>query len=221
MKKYALAVFDLAGTTVTDTNTVGACLQEAFQNAGITVSVDDVNSVMGITKPEAVKMLLERFQIEADADAIHEDYRNRMIASYQTSEDLGEIEGTSEVFQFLRDNGIRICLNTGFDRLTTNVLLSRMPWEGLVDDSITSDEVPHGRPHPDMILELCRRAGVEPSQVLKVGDAPADIQEGKNAGAGLVVGVLYGTHNRAQLEPFEPDMLIEDIRELLTLELEG
>jgi phosphoglycolate phosphatase-like HAD superfamily hydrolase len=66
-----------------------------------------------------------------------------------------------------------------------------------------------------MIVELCRRAGVQPHQVIKIGDTPADIQEGQSAQVGLNVGVTYGTHTREQLLPFGPDKLIDSLDELL------
>lgn len=214
MKNYKLIVFDLAGTTVTDTNTVGSCLQAALLKAGLEVTVDDVNSVMGIRKPVAIQELLTRYDHAGNVDEIYESFRSIMIETYQTSAEMVEIPGTTETFKEIRNLGLKIAVDTGFERDITDVLLDRMGWGELVDDSITSDEVETGRPAPDMIFELCRRLAVDPQDVVKVGDTPADIYEGKNAGAALVIGVLYGTHSREQLESCEPDVLIDDIRQI-------
>jgi phosphoglycolate phosphatase-like HAD superfamily hydrolase len=60
-----------------------------------------------------------------------------------------------------------------------------------------------------------QRFGVtSPSRVAKVGDTPADLEEGRNAGCGLIVGVTSGTHTREQLERCPHTHLIEDVREL-------
>jgi len=219
MSKYKLAVFDLAGTTVKDTNTVGACLQAALKTVGVEASVADVNAVMGQPKPWAIEMLLKQYEAEGDIPTLYAEFRRLMVETYQTSDQVGEIEGASETFKGLKEKGLLIAVDTGFERDITDVLLDRVGWNSLVDDSITTDEVENGRPAPDMIFELCKRHGVEPHEVIKIGDTPADIGEGKNAKAGLVVGVTYGTHTREQLEPLGADLLIEDIKELLTLEL--
>jgi phosphonatase-like hydrolase len=219
MSKYKLAVFDLAGTTVKDTNTVGSCLQMALRTVGVEVSVDDVNAVMGQPKPWAIEMLLKQYQTEGDIPTLYAEFRRLMVEFYQTSEEVGEIEGASETFRGLKEKGLLIAVDTGFERDITDVLLKRMQWGSLVDDSITTDEVENGRPAPDMIFELCKRHGVEAHEVIKIGDTPADIAEGKNAKVGLVVGVLYGTHSREQLEPLGADLLIEDIKELLLIDL--
>jgi phosphonatase-like hydrolase len=215
LSKHKLAIFDLAGTTVRDSNTVGGCLQGALGAAGLQVSVADVNSVMGIPKPIAIQTLLERYGASGDVRAIHEDFRRRMIETYRTDPDVAEISGARETFGALHERGLRVAVDTGFDRETADVVLARMPWAGMLDDSITSDEVARGRPFPDMILRLCERAACTPGEAIKVGDTPSDIQQGRAAGAGLVVGVLYGTHSRAELEAHGPDLLLTDLRDLL------
>jgi len=70
-----------------------------------------------------------------------------------------------------------------------------------------------------MILELCRRAGCSPAEAIKVGDTPSDIEEGRAAGVGLNVGVLYGTHSENELMRLRPDALLGDIRDLFLLEI--
>jgi len=60
-----------------------------------------------------------------------------------------------------------------------------------------------------------RRLGVSnASRVAKVGDTPADLEEGHNAGCGLVVGVTSGTHPESELTPFPHTHLIDSIRDL-------
>jgi phosphoglycolate phosphatase-like HAD superfamily hydrolase len=66
-----------------------------------------------------------------------------------------------------------------------------------------------------MIEELRKRFGIHsPAEVIKVGDTPSDLLEGKNAGCGKTIGVLYGTHNRAELEDYPHDYLAENIEDL-------
>jgi phosphoglycolate phosphatase-like HAD superfamily hydrolase len=69
-----------------------------------------------------------------------------------------------------------------------------------------------------MIRELISRFEVSnPAHVAKVGDTPADLDEGRNAGCGLNLGVYGGTHSWAELEPFPHVHLIDDIGELADL----
>jgi phosphoglycolate phosphatase-like HAD superfamily hydrolase len=55
------------------------------------------------------------------------------------------------------------------------------------------------------------------TEVVKVGDSIIDIEEGKNAGCKLSVGITTGAHTREQLKTANPDYIIDDLLELLPL----
>ncbi len=67
-----------------------------------------------------------------------------------------------EFSRALKRSGIRVALDTGFNRSITQVILDRLGWSQsrLIDATICSDEVRRGRPHPDMIQALMARLGV-------------------------------------------------------------
>jgi phosphonatase-like hydrolase len=215
-----LAVFDMAGTTVNDEDSVNRCVREALAAAGVTVSPGAVNAVMGIPKPEALARLIEQSgrgkELAGRLGAIHQDFVARSIDFYAHDPSVREVPGARGVFESLRRSGIRVALDTGFDRSITRVILDRLGWHerGEIDASICSDEVARGRPHPDMIIALMERFGVtDPKRVAKIGDTPADLEQGARAGCGLVVGVTRGTHTREQLEPHPHTHLIGNVTE--------
>jgi phosphonatase-like hydrolase len=219
--KIDLVVFDLAGTTVHDEDSVNRCLRAALAEAGLAVSAAAVNEVMGQPKPEALRLLIERSPLHdalsTQVDTIHADFVARMHRFYQEDPSVREIAGTSQTFARLKQGGIQVALNTGFSRDIVKVLLDRLGWveHGLVDATVASDEVPRGRPHPDMIQHLMSLTGVPTAQrVAKVGDTPVDLLEGHHAGCGMVIGVTQGTHTREQLEPFPHTHLIGTVAEL-------
>lgn len=214
---YRLAIFDLAGTTVEDRDYVAHCLDDALQKRGFQLSFGEIVALMGIPKPLAIRQLAAE-ATEAEADAIHQDFQDRMIRFYRESSEIREVPGTTETFKWLKDRGVKIGIDTGFDRSTTDILLPRMPWVHLVDDSVTSDEVANGRPHPDMIHVLMGRASVEdPALVIKVGDTPADLNQGTAATCGLVIGVCEGSHSWEQLLPHPHSHLIGSVADLPAL----
>ncbi len=91
MKPFKLVVFDLAGTTVKDVNAVGLCMQEAIAEVGVNISLDEVNQVMGMPKPIAIRVLLDRAGVDVDHLAVHEWFRHLMIGFYKTSALVCEI----------------------------------------------------------------------------------------------------------------------------------
>lgn len=218
--KVKLIVFDIAGTTLQDKeDAVATAFSKAMEANGFKFSSTDIKNVMGYKKKEAIKMLIESKKLSTDEDLIdkmHDTFITEINDHYRTA-DIKEIDGISELFKKLKAQGVIVTLNTGFSRSTTDIIIKRLGWldNGLIDGSIASDEATHGRPEPDMIRELSRRFGVSaPHYIFKVGDTPSDLLEGKNAECGKTIGVLYGTHNRSELEDYPHDYLAEDVEDL-------
>jgi phosphonatase-like hydrolase len=219
-----LVVFDMAGTTVHDGDAVHACLQAALGAAGIRVGREAINAVMGLPKPVAIRCLVEADAPGAEAsdrlvEALHDDFVHRMLGHYRSDPSVREVDGALQVFRELRARGIKVALDTGFSRQIVDVILSRLGWGGhVVDATVASDEVTRGRPHPDLVWRAMALTGVrDPGRVAKVGDTPADLQEGQAAGCGLVVGVTEGSHTEDELRPWPHTHLVPNVGALPAL----
>ena len=70
-----------------------------------------------------------------------------------------------------------------------------------------------GKPEAGMVLAFCEQTGLAAESVVVVGDNRHDIEMGRNAGAGLCVGVLTGTSTRGDLEDIA-DIVFDDITAL-------
>jgi phosphonatase-like hydrolase len=216
----SLVVFDMAGTTVYDGDAVHRCLARALETAGVAAGRDEINAVMGIAKPIAIRTVLEHHAalgqavMPAQVDATYESFLTHMRGYYESDPDVREIEGASGVFRQLRSAGVKVALDTGFSRDIVDVILHRLGWQSseLLDATIATDEVEQGRPHPDLIFRAMRLTGVEDAgRVAKVGDTPSDLQEGTAAGCGWVVGVTNGSHTRQELAPYPHTHLIASL----------
>ncbi len=222
-----LVVFDLAGTTVEDGDAVNATFRATLAARKIEADPVAVNAVMGLPKPEAIRILLDAFgrsgglpPTPENIDAIHREFTARMCAFYATDPAVREVPGAAATFAILRQAGVKVALNTGFFRPIVDVLLGRLGWHvpAVVDAVVTSDEVPHGRPQPDMIRHLMTRLGVsDVRRVAKVGDTKADLEEGTNAGCGLVIGVTTGSSSRDQLQEWPHTHILASVADVPTL----
>ena len=221
-----LAVFDLAGTTVKDNQDVQRVLQQTLTKYNIHITLEEGAAVMGIPKPVAIRQLLEKHgngqtPISSDyINEIHAVFVHDMVTFYKTDPSIEEKEGVSETFAALKKSGIKVAVDTGFDRLITDVLLDRLGWlkNNLIDYSVTSDEVPRGRPFPDLVHKAMEHLRVnDPARVAKIGDTPVDLQEGNAAGCGLVIGITTGAFSREMLQTEEHTHLIDAIPEVLSI----
>lgn len=213
-----LVVFDVAGTTVHDAGTVGEFLRGALLEAGVDVAPARVNALMGQPKPVAIRTLLTDARGAAPAEdevaRIHARFHEKIVRFYATDGSVRAEEGAVETFRWLRKRRVKVALDTGFDRKITDTILARLGWTvpEVLDATVTSDEVPRGRPAPDLIERAMKLTGVgDPARVAKVGDTPSDIEEGRAARCGVVVAVTRGSHRRGALEGFAGVHLVPSV----------
>lgn len=70
------------------------------------------------------------------------------------------------------------------------------------------------KPHPAGALEIATTMGVEPGEMMFVGDSGVDIQTAKAAGM-IAIGVDWGFRSRAELKELGADRIISTANELL------
>jgi HAD superfamily hydrolase (TIGR01549 family) len=51
---------------------------------------------------------------------------------------------------------------------------------------VTSDDVDIGKPNPDIVLKACKNLGIEPAEVVMVGDTGSDLEAGNTAGCTVI-----------------------------------
>jgi phosphonatase-like hydrolase len=227
-QKIEMVVFDMAGTTIRDENEVEKCFLEAIERTGLQATHEQINSMMGWSKRQVFDTLWRLQLKDGPADEIH----HRTDQSYAVFRDILEkhyrknevipADGCLEIFGFLRERKIKIALTTGFYRKVTDIILHRLGWNwnldmehtgnGIINASVSSDQVKAGRPAPFMVfraMELCCVSDVR--KIVKIGDTPSDLSEGKNAGCKFTIGITNGSHSRSQLEKHEQDGLVNDL----------
>lgn len=231
MKDYVqLVVFDMAGTTVRDQSEVENCFHRAAVESGLDASPQRIKDMQGLPKLIVVQTLW--------AEAIgegHPDIADRVSNTYQLFRSILEnhyrtaevvpVPGTLETFAWLRSQGVKIALTTGFYRAVTDIILQRLGWDkgldaghmahddtAIIDLSLTPDETGKGRPHPDMILMAMAKLGItDPQKVAKLGDTPSDLQAGHLAGVALNIGITSGTHTAEALSAHPHHLLLESV----------
>ncbi len=220
-----LVVFDMAGTTIEDNDNVHEALVNGFKQYGYTITREDANSVMGYPKPVAIRTLLEekfkqKDNIGARVGEIHSAFVAEMISFYQSNPAVKAKPNAEETFKQLKAKGIKVCLDTGFSRDIADTIIERMGWNkaGILDLSVTSDEVNNGRPYPDMIFKAMKDLKIETAdEVAKVGDTISDLKEGYAAKCKYVIGITTGAYTRGELEKEEHTNLIDDLLEVVDI----
>lgn len=140
-----------------------------------------------------------------------------MIAHYR--KDIKEVPGAANTFRWCHENGIKVATDTGFHRDITNAIMEGLGWvkEGLVDIAVDVEHVPGqiGRPAPFMIYYAMTQLNIQNiHEVIKIGDTPADMLEGYNAGCLGIIGVLSGPRPVTAWGKYRHTHVIESVADL-------
>jgi phosphonoacetaldehyde hydrolase len=218
-------VLDWAGTTVDFGSLAPArTMQRLFARLDIALTEQETRQHMGLPKKEHIRGILSiprmrdawrdlRGCVPGDAD-VDEMYAEFIPMQFSCLVEYSAvIPGVAEAVESFRRRGLKIGSTTGYTRAMLDLLLKTSGQQGYTPDcSLTPEEVGAGRPHPFMIYESAVRLQVYPlAAIAKIGDTPADIREGLNAGA-WSIGVA-GTGNSIGLSGDEFFALPEAERE--------
>jgi phosphonoacetaldehyde hydrolase len=219
-------VLDWAGTTVDFGSLAPArTLQHLFAETGIALSEAETRRDMGLPKKEHIRGILSMPRVreawrevrghapfDADVDEMFGKFIPLQFSCLDRYSSV--IPGVPLAVEIIRTRGLKIGSTTGYTRAMLDLLVDKSAAEGYRPDcSLAPEEVGAGRPFPFMMYEAAIRMQVYPtSAIAKIGDTPADIQEGLNAGA-WSIGVA-GTGNMVGLSHDDLRALPESEKEL-------
>ncbi|MFQ6018751.1 MAG: HAD family hydrolase, partial [Kiloniellaceae bacterium] len=103
------------------------------------------------------------------------------------------------LFARLKRRGLKLGIATNDSRRGIEATLARFRVMDLLDFVAGYDSGHGSKPGPGMVHGFCRETGLTPADIAVVGDNLHDLEMGRSAGAGLIVGVLTGTGEPAEL----------------------
>jgi phosphonoacetaldehyde hydrolase len=223
--KLKAVVLDWAGTTVDFGSLAPArTLQRVFADSDIQLTDAELRRDMGLPKKDHIRKILALQKVRNAWQALHgstpsegdvDDVYHRFIPLQLSclAEYSGLVPGVLESVKRLRERGLKIGSTTGYTRTMLDLLQAESARAGYSPDcSLSPEDAGSGRPAPFMLYECAVRLQVYPlAAIAKVGDTPADIEEGLNAGA-WSIGVA-GTGNGIALSCAEFQSLHASQRE--------
>jgi phosphonoacetaldehyde hydrolase len=198
---YPAVILDWAGTTIDHGSLAPvAALRRVLRDYGIEISSDEARLGMGLPKREHLRAIPTTFGAASAPDEIYPNLESALLEELAPHAAL--IEGTIDFVAWLRRRRIPIGNTTGYTSKMMQIVAPAAAPQGYVPGAIvTPDEAGAGRPSTAMIHTHRQRLGLSAhAAVIKIGDTPADIAEGRAAGA-RTIGVALTVMRSALLEP--------------------
>src|SRR6185295_14663481 len=144
---------------------------------------ESARDMMGMSSPEWSRYMAETLQVPGTPEEINTAIVERMLARYGEAPPL-----LPDAVEAVRRIGawVPLAIASSSNRELIDVVLRV---SGLAADfgaTVSSEEVPRGKPSPDVYLEAARRLGVDPARSGAVEDSHNGIRSAKAAGMRVV-----------------------------------
>lgn len=213
LKHIQNVLFDLDGTLVDSSGTIGASLEYALDRLGAgPLSAVPLHSVIG-------KPLLDIFQSEF---AMNAEQAQEAIDLYREYYDgLGQA-GTSiypdipEVLAALQRSGYRLYIATVKPTSIAEKVLKDVQLIDHFNGVAGASMGPERRDKTSIIAQALERFDLDAGQSVMIGDRRGDIDGARDNGL-PAIGVTYGFGSREELESAQPARIVERSSEIATI----
>jgi phosphoglycolate phosphatase len=117
------------------------------------------------------------------------------------------------VFDELKTLQLRLGVATNDGKVSALGHMKALQVEHYFDAIIGADSVSVPKPSGQMVQLFCEITGLSADEIAMVGDNTHDLEEARNGGAGLAIGVLSGNGGREDLQD-DADYVLDSIADL-------
>ncbi|HUZ80947.1 MAG TPA: HAD family phosphatase [Gaiellaceae bacterium] len=176
-------VFDLDGVIVDSERVWDDVREEYTRETGGVYPESATRAMMGMSSVEWSRYMAEELRVPGSPEQISAAIVERMLARYGEQPPL--IAGAADA---VRRAAARwpLAIASSSNPELIEVVLRVAGLRELFPVTVSSQEVPRGKPSPDVYLEAARRLGVNPASCAAVEDSHNGIRSAKAAGMRVV-----------------------------------
>lgn len=191
-------VFDMDGVLVDSEERWDTARRAVVADAGQPFPDHATRAMQGMSAPEWEAYLHDELHVPGTPAEIGRAVVDQMAAGYR--DDLPLLPGAQETVARLAGAGIPLAVASSANREIIELVLQLAQIDHHFAATVSSEEVPHGKPAPDVYLEAARRLGRTPRACAAIEDSSNGLRSAHAAGMAVVA-----IPNRAF--PPDPDAL--------------
>ena len=215
MKEYLrLIIFDFDGTLGDTRRNIVTTMQDVMRELHLPVRDDAAcASTIGLPLKGCYAQMFPSLS-DSELDLCAETH-HRLFAQNLKNIIPQTFPFVGETLKSLKKKGITLTIASSRSSQSLKELLGQLGLLELFSLIVGAQEVVEAKPHPEPVLKTLATLGFKAQETLVVGDMGVDILMGSRAGA-KTCGVTWGNGSREELEQSGADLIINDMRELLS-----
>ena len=183
MRDIQAVVFDLDGVLIDSEQVWDEVREQLTHERGGRWHERAQGDMMGMSSTEWSRYLHDVVGLDEAPEELNAEVVRRMQSRY--AQHLPLIDGAIEAPRRLA-GVFRLALASSSNRPLIDVVLASAGLDSLFETTVSSEEVQHGKPAPDVFLEAARRLGLEPAQCAAIEDSANGIRAAHDAGMRVI-----------------------------------
>ena len=179
----AAVVFDLDGVLLQSEEVWDEVREIYVRERGGRYDSEVQRAMMGMSSPEWSRYLHESAGVPDEPGPISDEVVRRMLASYERQ--LPLLPGAADAVRRVAAR-YPLAVASSSNRPLIDAVLELSGLTQLFRDTVSSEEVAHGKPAPDVYVEAARRLAVPADRCAAVEDSHGGIRSAKAAGMRVV-----------------------------------
>jgi HAD superfamily hydrolase (TIGR01509 family) len=167
-------------------------------------------AMMGMSSPEWSRYLHETAGVPHSPEEINAEVVRRLLETYRTH--LPLMPGAVDAVRRLAER-YPLAVASSSNRPIIDAVLEIAGLAQYFDATVSSEEVPRGKPAPDVYLEAARRLGIAPERCAAVEDSHGGIRAAKAAGM-FTIAFPNPTYPPDEESLAQADVVIRSLDEL-------
>jgi HAD superfamily hydrolase (TIGR01509 family) len=176
-------VFDLDGVIVDSEHVWDAARKALVRERGGRWHAQAQRDMMGMSSLEWSRYMHERLGLREQPEEISAEVVRRLEAIYR--QEIPLIDGAPEAVACLAERW-PLAIASSSNRPIIDLVLELSELGRYFQATVSSEEVPRGKPAPDVYLEAARRLGADPVRTTAIEDSHNGILSAKAAGMRVV-----------------------------------
>jgi HAD superfamily hydrolase (TIGR01509 family) len=208
-RRFRAVVFDMDGLLLETEDLWHASESELFRRHGAAFTKEDQLALIG-TGPEVSAHFYARrlgYPEERGGELFDEMIG---IMHEHVRREVGARPGAVELVAELRRHGVPLGLASNSPRFLVDDALATAGLTDAFAAIVTSDDVEHPKPAPDIYLRACELLGVSPAEALALEDSTSGVKAAKAAGMTCIAVPLF-----AETDVSAADEIVESLEDLL------
>jgi beta-phosphoglucomutase len=204
------AIWDLDGTLVDTAANHFSAWRALMQEQGRDLTYEQFQPTFGLRNDD---VLTRHFGFSGDAARIAAlgERKEVMFRASLERDGITLQPGAGALVQHLRALGARQAIASSAPPANIALMVRLLGFEDAFDAVVSSEEVTHGKPAPNIFLRAAERLDLPPARTVVLEDAIAGVQAGKAAGAKVIA--IASTAPPEKLEA--ADLVMRSFEEVL------